>query len=559
MKTLVRLLPLLCIALLAGCDDGEPVCASDVYCDGQCTDVGLDKTNCGGCGNVCGTGLECVDGACVCAGGEALCGGSCVVVAQDERHCGGCDNTCGTAQLCTDGACTCTGDETACGTSCVDTQSDVRNCGACGTTCGTGEICEAGACVTGACTGLECDVEGTILCIDPMTDEDNCGACGTICGAGETCTDGACVFTCAEGIACEVAGSMQCVDDRTDEQNCGGCGVVCGGGTSCLGGVCAVGNLYAACFTDGSVVPLLKATNAVTSPKATGIDGPQSLALYGDDLLLAIGSLDQTLYVLDRATMRQVGSVVVGAAPNQVIVRGTKAYVVASGSNSISVVDLADPAAPRVSDAVALGENINPMSAAFDSAGTLWVSSWLADVVIPVDFSGAVGVKGDAVALELTGVEGKAYPAGVAVVRDVVYVALNNLDGEYAPAGNGRLGSYNPETGAKALIDLGSTCTNAGYLAADGDLLYVACTDSYWQGEVAILDTTTGTVTNRIATGGGPSQISLDPTAEGRFFVADAGGMGFFAVEADGTATKVDVCPVVEAGWEFNSDVLAAP
>ena len=471
-STVLRLLPLLFVFFLAGCTEGAAECPeSNAVCSGQCTDLALDRFNCGGCGIVCGGAFQCIDGGCACLPGQ-----------------------------------------TACEDTCTNLDNDARNCGACGNTCASGEQCIDGACEAG------CD--------------------GTVCTVGEE----------------EI-----CKDTETDADHCGTCGNACPDGASCLGGVCAVGDLYVSCSVEGSVVPLIKASNTVVSPRATGIDSPQALALLGDSHVLAAGGLDNVLYVFDRATMGKVGDLAVATVPNQIVVRGDRAYVISSGENLVHVVDLTDPTQPKTADQVSLGAGVNPMAGAFDDAGTLWVSSWLTPSLYPVDFSGNLGVAGEPVALDMTGLEGQPYPTGVAVVGDTVYVTLNNLDENYAPAGNGRLATYERSSGEKGMIDLGATCTNPGFTAVAGTEIYVACTDSYVDGEVAIVDTTTATVTRRIATGGAPARLALDPSRPGMFYVADAAGVTMVAVDesAEPAFTRVDVCPA--ATWEFTTDVLVVP
>lgn len=359
--------------------------------------------------------------------------------------------------------------------------------------------------------------------------------------------------------------SARCVNLQIDRNNCGSCGNVCSAGFQCVEGACTdcpeggcpEGDVYAACFGAGTVVGLERETLAEVGAPAQGMDGPQSLALFGSEWLLSLGSMDQTLYVIDRATMQPVGSILTGASPNQVLVRGSRAYVIVSMENTVQVIDLTDPVNPTTVDEVSLGENTNPMAAAFDERGVLWVSTWLTDELYPVDFSGSRGVVGDAIALDTTGLEGSAYPAGVAVVGDVVYVALNNLDENYQPAGNGRLATWNRETKETGLVDLGATCTNAGMVAVAGDLVYVACTGNYVNGEVVVYDASADEVTRRVALEGGPSRLALDPVQPGAFFVADGAGPFLLAVGADDEVQRLEMCPAGD--WEFVSDVAVAP
>jgi hypothetical protein len=87
-------------------------------CDGECVFFGSDENNCGGCGNVCAAGTECIGAQCVdinpCdegGGGGTPCGGSCVDIDNDPMHCGDCFDQCGEGEDCQGGMCIPTGDD----------------------------------------------------------------------------------------------------------------------------------------------------------------------------------------------------------------------------------------------------------------------------------------------------------------------------------------------------------------------------------------------------------------------------------------------------------------
>lgn len=99
-----------------GADEG-PCPEGGLPCDGACVYFGSDENNCGGCGNVCGAGLECIGAECVdtnpCdeAGGDGTpCGGSCVDIDNDPGNCGDCGNQCGENEECNGGMCIPVGD-----------------------------------------------------------------------------------------------------------------------------------------------------------------------------------------------------------------------------------------------------------------------------------------------------------------------------------------------------------------------------------------------------------------------------------------------------------------
>ena len=569
----------------ATCVGGSCGCAGDAEsCDGSCVDTATDPANCGGCGVTCPVGATCEAGSDACvdpttdaencgacgnacpaatpfcaadgAGGAhcvaecalTQCGTDCVDTQSSNEHCGGCDQPCTVAGTgCAGGTCGCLEGE-LCGEACVNTQTSNDHCGGCGNACPAGTACAGGgcACVTGELCGE--------ACVDTATDEANCGGCGITCAADQTCEAGGCI--CTVGTACGEA----CVDVEADEANCGGCGVACGAGEQCLGGTCARGDLYAACFQAGTVVPFLKASDTQTAPATAGLGGPQALALLGDDHVLLAGGLDVTLHVIARSTMAVVATEDLGtdSCPNFVAVRGTRAYVVKSCVNTVQVVELADPLNPTTVDEVSTGAGTFPQAGAFDASGTLWVSLLATNQVVGIDFAGAAGVAGTPVALpDPEGVN--ANPSGVAVVGGSVWVAQSNLDASYAPAGPARRARIDAATGAAdaALVDLGS-CQNAGFAATDGALVYVPCAGDFsGNGEVAVLDPATSTVVRRVATGGAPGRVSVDGSRAGFFYASDSLSASLLAVDAQDAVAAVAACAA--AAFEFVADVLVVP
>ena len=164
-----------------GCAEGETVC------DGRCVDTLTDRTNCGRCGNVCGSLEICYDGDCMleCPAGTTSCSGHCTDLESDPSNCGVCGRACSGGQVCSAGTCTttCGAGLTNCSGACVDTLADPRNCGTCGYACASDEVCSGGSCAcVPDCYGKVCGPDG-------------CGgSCGS-CDAGLACTaEGNCQF-----------------------------------------------------------------------------------------------------------------------------------------------------------------------------------------------------------------------------------------------------------------------------------------------------------------------------------------------------------------------------
>lgn len=88
------------------CPDGGMLCGS------ECVAIGSDVNNCGGCGNVCNEGEQCIGAMCrdldPCDDGPGtVCGPECVDLNTDPNNCGDCNNDCNTdeGEVCSNGEC----------------------------------------------------------------------------------------------------------------------------------------------------------------------------------------------------------------------------------------------------------------------------------------------------------------------------------------------------------------------------------------------------------------------------------------------------------------------
>jgi len=221
----------------AGGAGGAPACpAGQIMCGAGCTDLMIDKLNCGLCANACASGYTCMQGACAAV------------------------NPCNKST------------EHVCNGSCVDFETDSKNCGGCGATCPDGTFCSATPDVATGLPVYTCAsscAAGTFMCggdCKPIRDERNCGACDTACGPTSICCSTALLGTlCADKatstgpVSCQpcpsglTACNGICVPLSGDASNCGQCGVACQFGCSegkCISnpandntGSCAVGTV----------------------------------------------------------------------------------------------------------------------------------------------------------------------------------------------------------------------------------------------------------------------------------------------------------------------------
>lgn len=87
------------------CTGCENPCEGGQFCRGKCTDTSKDRNNCGSCGNVCDTGVSCLNGICGCPTGQIKCNGICTDTNNSSSNCGSCGNACAAGQICQNGSC----------------------------------------------------------------------------------------------------------------------------------------------------------------------------------------------------------------------------------------------------------------------------------------------------------------------------------------------------------------------------------------------------------------------------------------------------------------------
>jgi hypothetical protein len=482
----------------------------------------------------------------------------------------------------------CVAGTTQCTVTCVDLTTDPSNCGACGVPCQPHAVCvptQVGAVTNGQC---QCPSSLTLCngaCSDITTDPNNCGACGMACATGQVCSP-----TADGGGACQ----SSCLPVALDPNNCGTCGNVCPQGYGChyLPGGPPLGSclpdLVVACVT-GSAAPVRDSpVQPVVGPGVPAGTVPGALGILGDGLLVgaenALGEL-----ALRNLTVVAPEHPPLGSGPDYVEVvsgpdAGSWVTVVNGNTNTLSILAGPPASAARIQlpDGGIQGLGLAVSGGYAFGAGTTPEPFARVGDDIFVPLYGAFGASPDAggqvVRLRtsnpsapllvgtynLNSVPLQTFDGGQAFPRPsqallhqgFVYVVLNNLDVNYAPAGPSLLVKIDPDAGVGSLsgvVTLDSTlCLDAVSLAnaADAQYLLVSCFGQVTYGSnfqvtaanrsgVLLLD-----VNDNVASSWSPQCPDAGPActppipgrlavANGRIYVGDQSSGRLFVLTAD--------------------------
>jgi hypothetical protein len=493
----------------------------------------------------------------------------------------------------------------ACGGACVDMGADPAHCGACGVTCAAAQVCAAGAC---GCPGdrAEC-FSSHGICTATATDPAHCGACGNACAAGEVCEQGSCKVSCTEvgNEACDGA----CVNPQTSAQHCGACNNPCGQAQSCREGACGF-DVVAACLTNGQVRGI-QAGSFLQAPLRDFGSGPQSMARYGADTLLAVDGSDDVLLQADYpALTERAARAALSADPNHLLVAAPHVFVLNSTGGTLQILEQTGQAGTEGLTFTTVGE-LNFGDNTFPQvmvrvADTLYVTLYggfsgagiaAGQKVVAVDVSDPTspqrGGEWDLTGLTepfTPGGETIPRPQGIAFLDNLLYVAMNNLDSNYSVAGPSALAVLSLDGEGPSTITLPEDrCRNAMWVRAVGEVLLVSCGG---QSDYSMFPTVLTTHTGLVAVKGGQVVSSLEiacapgatpqecpapsigrfDVVDGRVYLGDqAAGRLYVARLAPGAGTltaertheagggPLTVCPVdATTGYSNVGDVLGA-
>jgi len=199
--------------------------------------------------------------------------------------------------------------------------------------------------------------------------------------------------------------------------------------------------------------------------------------------------------------------------PNQIIVRDTLAYVAASGTDEIQIINLRTE---RTVGWIRFGAGQNPYWMAFLNDQVLYVTLLVDNSLAKVDLTTRQVVKTTSVGLS---------PEGVIVLNGTAFVAVTGYDFGSWSWKQGKVIVYDTRT--DSVVDEINVGKNPQFLDIDRQgWLHVSCTGDYGAtpGTIYVIDPGAREVLDSIAIGGQPGQISIGPDDIG--YLAAGGWIG---------------------------------
>jgi len=224
---------------------------------------------------------------------------------------------------------------------------------------------------------------------------------------------------------------------------------------------------------------------------------------------LVWGALPKTLYVVNglAETLSKINLendsvtnhvTTLGVAPNQVVVKGNRGYVVNSLSSNVQIIDLT---ADTTLGFISLGANRNPWAIALLDSQIAFVTNFATNTLSKID-----------VMVETVLVEfpiGQS-PEGLYIMNGKVYVCNSGFNPNDFSYGQGNVAVFDPQLDTVvAIINVGK---NPQALKRDYEgELNVVCTGDYGtvKGSVYLINPNTNAVTDSILIGGTPNAVSI--------------------------------------------------
>jgi DNA-binding beta-propeller fold protein YncE len=230
-----------------------------------------------------------------------------------------------------------------------------------------------------------------------------------------------------------------------------------------------------------------------------------TLLIAVDRCAYVLNSLGETISRINLTTGTVDNDIVtvgsdVGSYPNQIVIRDTLAFTVASGTDEIQIINLNTE---QSTGFINVGAATNPYWMAFLDSQYVYITLMLSNSIARVDI-----INKTVVDIIPTGLS----PAGIALANDKIYVVCSGYDFDTYTFNPAVLYVYDmSDHSLVTTVDVG---INAQYAAVDSEgRIHVIATGDYSSsfGEIFIIDTDDDTVVDNITIGGSPGQISIGP------------------------------------------------
>jgi len=230
-----------------------------------------------------------------------------------------------------------------------------------------------------------------------------------------------------------------------------------------------------------------------------------TLAFSADKIAYILNSTGETLTKVNLTSGVVTNDIVtigtdVLSYPNQVVVRDSLAYVIASGTDELQIINLKTE---TTIDYINTGANSNPYWMAFYDSRYVYVTLMLTNKVAKIDVLSGLVV--DEIS---TGVS----PAGIVIYDHKAFVVCSGYDFNTYTFNPSTLAIY--ELSDNSLVDEIDVGLNAQYAAVDNfGNVHIVATGNYYDisGEVYIIDGDSHEIINSFPVEGSPGQINIGP------------------------------------------------
>ncbi|MFH1374296.1 MAG: hypothetical protein ABII79_10920 [bacterium] len=186
--------------------------------------------------------------------------------------------------------------------------------------------------------------------------------------------------------------------------------------------------------------------------------------------------------------------------PNQIVVRDTLAYVIASGTDEMQIINLKTESTVGF---INTGAGSNPFWVAFLDDRYCYVTQMMYNSLAKVDVVSGTVVREDSVGLS---------PEGIIITDFKAYIAITAFDYNTFTFGQGKVVVYDIQ--GDTLLNEMNVGKNPQYLARDmSGRIHVICTGDYSSsfGMIYVIDPGADTVVDSFSVGGSPGQLTIGP------------------------------------------------